>query len=373
MTHNQFESWNLENSVQINDGFTQTSADGAVLSFDKKYGIMFCSYMPGKQGSYGESRGKISLSYFPASQPTNIRFVDIAEGNDVYCPMSIPLGDGKVRIVYEKNSRTDSDHTICYKDFDFLTNWLSEEKEIMLKKADGTLTRLCLSEVFSYLETRGFTNHKYVPTEQWAICCPFIHNDGKAYGAYTSVYAEPVLYCSDDNLATVEFFNIYPNPVEYEFGYRILNDKIYAVYRTENQTSSIHCTTSDDMGKTWSKAIAIENSIPCRPGIICYKDKILIAYNHFNNDTKSRPEIQQGRTTVRFKYGDAENPSNNPIIAEVYRKYGTVNITMLEILNDIYLAFSTSELALEYQNGNPQVRGKDAIRYMKLGDVDSWK
>ena len=38
-------------------------------------------------------------------------------------------------------------------------------------------------------------------------------------------------------------------------------------------------------------------------------------------------------------------------------------------MNDIYLAYSTSELALEYQNGNPLVRGKDSIRYIKLGDL----
>ena len=72
----------LEHSVQINDGLTQTSADGAALAFDTKFGIMFCAYMPGFQGHYGESRGKVALSCFPASQPTNIRFVTVAEGED---------------------------------------------------------------------------------------------------------------------------------------------------------------------------------------------------------------------------------------------------------------------------------------------------
>ena len=50
-----------------------------------------------------------------------------------------------------------------------------------------------------------------------------------------------------------------------------------------------------------------------------------------------------------------------------------VNVGLVDILNDVYMAFSTSQLALEYQNGNPLVRGKDAIRYVKLGDVDTWK
>ena len=372
MNNLQYPIWNLENSVQISDGLTETSADGAFLAFDKKYGIMFCSYMPGKQGCYGESRSKVALSYFPATQPTNIRFVTIAEGNDEYCEFCVSLGDGKVRVIYEKNSRAEGDHIAYYKDFNAITNELSEEKVIMLKKTDGTLTPLCCSEVFSYLKNLGYTNQKFKHTEQWAICCQYVDEDGKGYGAYTTEYSEPVLYSSNDNFATVEFFATYPKPVQYEFGYRFLNDKLYAIYRTDVSKDSIYCVTSSDKGKTWSEPVLIEDSVSCRPGIICYKGKILIAYNHFNDDTGSRPNIQQGRTSVRFKYGDAENPANNPIVAEIYRKYGTVNLSMIDLFNDVYFAFSTSEAALEYQNGNPAVRGKDAIRYIKLGDVDTW-
>ena len=119
-------------STQINDGFTQTSADGASLAFDTKLGIMFCAYMPGHQGHYGESRGKISLSYFPASQPGNIKFIDIAAGNDEYVPNIISLGDGCVRVFYEKNSRGDCNHNICYKDFNCLTGDLGCEQTVML-------------------------------------------------------------------------------------------------------------------------------------------------------------------------------------------------------------------------------------------------
>ena len=156
----------LNFSVQINDGLKETSADGAGLVFDCKYGIMFCAYMPGFQGSYGESRGKICLSYFPASQPTNIKFVEIAEGNAVYCENAFGLGDGKVRIIYEKDSKADGDHDMCYKDFDFLTETLSEEKIMMLKRADGKVVKLTTSEQFKYLEGHGFDNHTFLKTEQ---------------------------------------------------------------------------------------------------------------------------------------------------------------------------------------------------------------
>lgn len=359
----------LDYSVQINDGFTQTSADGACLVFDKKYGIMFCSYMPGLQGHYGESRGKIALSYFPASQPTNIRFVDVVEEKDVYGPTCVGLGDGKVRVIYEKDSRAEGDHRICYKDFDFLTNQLSEEKTVMLCRGNGEVVPLCLSEVFAYLDSLGLHDHEYCQTEQWATTGIFTDEQGISYGSYTCLRMEPVLYRSADKMATVELFAAYPRPAQYEFAYRILNGTIYAVYRTPAQRSSIHYTTSADMGKTWTEAVALEDSIPCRPAMLCHNGHILMGYNYYNPDTKYRPAIQQARTTLRFRCGEAADPNQNPLVAELYSKYGMVNMGITEILGDVYLAYSTSELALEYQNGNPMVRGKDAIRYVKLGDL----
>jgi len=359
----------LNRSVQINDGLTQTSADGASLAFDRKYGIMFCAYMPGLQGHYGESRGKIALSYFPASQPTNIRFVDVAVGNDVYCPACVGLGDGKVRVLYEKDSRAEGDHRICYKDFDFLTGKLSEEKIVMLYREDGSLVPLCQSEVFAYLDSKGLHAHRYCRTEQWATTGIFNDDQGTSYGCYTSLLAEPVLYRSRDFMATVEFFAAYSVPVQYEFVYRFLNGTIYAIYRTPPERNSIFYTTSADMGKNWSEPVLLEDSVSCRPAMLCYNGHILMAYNFYNPDTGNRPAIQQARTTLRFRYGECENPNRNVLVAELYRKGGMVNMGITEVLGDVYLAFSTSELALEYQNGNPMVRGKDSIRYVKLGNL----
>ena len=369
MKNQRYPVWDLEHSVQISDGLTQTSADGASLAFDTKYGIMFCAYMPGMQGCYGESRGKIALSLFPASQPTNIRFVDISQGNEEYCPFALSLGDGKVRVLYEKNSRAEGDHRICYKDYDFLTDQLSDERQVMLRKADGNLVALCESKVFGYLEQNSLREHTFCQTEQWAGCGLFTGPDGKTYGAYTSEYAEPVLYRSEDHMATVEFFAAYPMTAQYEFAYRFLDGTIYAVYRTPPARNSIYYTTSADMGKTWTEPVLLEDSVSCRPAMLCYNGHILMAYNHYNSNTGNRPAIQQARTTVRLRYGEAADPNENPIVAEIYRKYGVVNISLAEILDDVYIAFSTSELALEYQNGNSRVRGKDAVRYAKLGDL----
>ena len=357
---------NLDKTVQINDGFSQTSADGACLAFDSKYGIMFCAYMPGFQGHYGESRGKISLSYFPASQPSNIKYIDISSGNDEYLPNILSLGDGRVRVFYEKNSKAEGDHSLCFKDFDFLSGLLSEEKKVMVKLDDGSCVPYGLSVVFKYLEDNGFYNHKTVNTEQIGMCAMFKGDDGLSYGGAVSFLSEVVLYRSSDNMQTMEFFAIFPGCVQYEFEYRFLNDKIYAIYRTDKEENSIFTTCSSDGGKTWENPTQLSGSIQCRPRMLVYDNKILTAYNVYNDNTENRPPVQQGRTEVRLCLSENENPESGKLIAELRSKYGIVNICLCDILGDLYMAYSTSVLALEYQNGNPMVRGKDAIRYLKL-------
>lgn len=363
----------LERSVQISNGLSETSADGASLYFDKKYGIMFCSYMPGPRGSYGESRGRISLSYFPASQPTNIRFVEIATGDNVYCNNILGLGEGKVRIFYEKNSRADYDHDVCFKDFDAITGELGPEKIMYVRREDGSRVPLHYSYLMSYLHKNGHYGQTYRDREQILVggCTFFRGEDGYIYGAAISFVSQVVLYRSRDNLETVEFFAICPFMVQYEFDYKIVGDKIYALFRTNHDTDAIFYTTSPDMGKTWTEPIAMKDSIQCRPKVIKLSDgRILTSYNVLNNDTGHRPAIQQGRTAVHVRIGENDDPYQNPLVADLYCKYGIVNVSYEEVLGDIYFAYSTSQLALEYHNGNPTIRGKDAIRYIKLGDLD---
>lgn len=360
---------NTEASIQINNGLKETSADGAGLVFDKKYGIMFCAYMPGMQGKYGESRGRISLSYFPASQPTNIKFIEVAVGDNVYCHNITHIGDGKVRVIYERNSKADCDHFTCYKDFDFLSEALSEEKILMLNKDDGTTVPLTESEQFSYLEKHGFSNHTYLCSEQIAFGghTIFRGEDGWLYGAITSYLSEVILYRSKDNLASLEFFAIYPKPAQYEFDYKYFNGKIYAIYRTNKDEDAIALTTSEDNGKSWSEPYFLKHSIQCRPRIIIHNGRVLVGYNIFNEDTKNRPAIQQGRSSITLSFfDDAMKETKKNIL---HSKYGMVNMSLCDILGDAYIAFSSSVLALEYHNGNPLVRGKDAVRYMKIGNL----
>ena len=355
-------------STQINNGLRQTCADGAALAFDSKYGIMFCAYMPGFHGDYGESRGKIALSCFPVSQPTNIQFVDIVAGNDVYVPNILSLGNGCVRVFYEKNSRADGDHPICYKDYDFIHDTLSEEKTVLLAKADGTAVPLGLSECFAYLEANGYQDHKYVRTEQiiFGGCTLFRGDDGYTYGALSGESSEVILYRSKDDVATVEFFAIYPRVAEYEFDYKFLNGTIYALYRTHRKTNGNTFAFSEDGGKKWSDPVDMETSIQCRPRVIVSNGKVILGYNYLNHDSGNRPNVIMGRTAVNIC---TVEDNQVKILGQMHSKYGIVNIALIDVLGDVYMAYSTSEAALEYQNGTPYVRGKDAIRYIKLGDL----
>ena len=361
----------LDYSVQINDGLTQTSADGAALTFDTKYGIMFCFYMPGMQGCYGESRGRVCLTYFPASQPTNSKTVEVASGRDEYVPQIFGLGNGKVRMFYEIHSKAAGDHEIRYKDFDFLTEELTEEKTLMLRSEDGSLVPLAQSHQYAYLKGRGHCAHQFRQTEQINLGghSIFRGEDGLLYGAISTYLSEVILYRSRDNMASVEFFAVCPYIAQYEFDYKYLNGKIYAIFRTDRDVDAISYTTSDDDGKTWSEPVHLKDSIQCRPRIIIHNGHVLLAYNYFNGDCGNRPLVQQGRTSVRMLFGENSDPNTNAVVADLYSKCGIVNICLVDILGDLYFAYSTSLLALEYHNGNPRVRGKDALRYVRLGDL----
>lgn len=65
MNKNFADSRRPEYSVQINNGLAETSADGASLAFDKKYGIMFCAYMPGPPWTLRRIKRKNQFVVFP--------------------------------------------------------------------------------------------------------------------------------------------------------------------------------------------------------------------------------------------------------------------------------------------------------------------
>ena len=359
-------------SIQINDGLTQTSADGASLVYDKKYGIVYNVYMPGHQGSYGESRGRIALTFFPAAQPENQKTVIIAFGNEVYAPNAVLVSDGIVRCYYLRNSITITDHTTCYRDYSFLSNTLSDEAECQFVGNGGTVT-LNTNNILSYLESKGYSGSTADPNEPVGLmgCTIFRRDDdGCVYCSLCNSSSYPVLCRSSDGGITWIPFSVYPHLAQYEFAYIYHKGSLYALCRTDNQTS-IYYSFSHDNGTTWSEPIAVENSIQCKPRIIAFDEGILYACNIYNDDTGHRPFVQQGRTQVCLWFDDGEGKRIEEMtkVCTIHSIYGIVNICLLEILRELYMAYSTSVQAMEYQNGDKTVRGKDAIRFLKLGNI----
>ena len=362
----------LSRSVQINDGLTQTSADGVGMAFDTTYGIMFCACMTGAHGAYGESRGRISLSYFPASQPTNMRSLDVAVGQDVYCQNVLSLGEGRVRVVYEVDSRAETTHYTYYRDFNYLTGELTDPARMNLRREDGSVVPLTTAEQFAYLEAHGYHNHTFCRTEQVNLGGHTIFDggDGYHYGVITSFLAEPILYRSADHLATLEFFAICPYTAQYEMDFKFLDGKIYAIFRTDKgEYGSICCTTSPDGGKTWTAPIELQNSVGVRPRLILHNGHVLIGYNVHNFDTGNFPPILAPRTQIQLRLWDTADPNESEIVVDLHSKYGIVNICLYDIMGDCYLAYSCSELPLECYNGRQHLRGKGGARYLKLGDL----
>lgn len=359
-------------AVQINDGLAQTSADGVNMAFDEKYGIMFCAYMTGAHGAYGESRGRISLSYFPAGQPTNMRALDVAVGDDVYCQNILSLGDGAVRVIYESNSRAECEHYTYYRDFNYLTGELSAPVCVKLRREDGTIAPLTTAEQFAYLESNGYHNHTFCRTEQVNLGGHTIFDggDGYHYGVITSYLAEPILYRSADHLATMEFFAICPYTAQYEMDFKFLGGKIYAILRTDKgEHGTVCCTTSPDGGKTWTPPYELENSVGVRPRLVLHNGRVLIGYNVENFDTENFPPILQPRTQIQLRLWDTQDPNESEIAVDLHSKYGIVNICLSDIKGDCYMAYSCSEIPLECYNGMRRLRGKSAVKYLKLGDL----
>ena len=358
----------LKDSVQISDGMSQTSGDGVRFAYDKKYGVMFAAYMPGEQGHYGESRGKIALAVFPPTQPENLRTVIISNEQDDYGCQCLPLGNGVVRVFWVRRSRESNYHFSMYRDYDFINDALTEPANVQFSSG-GETVNFRSKVINDYLKANGYPDSTYGDTEPYCLQGCSMFTDGTYWYASSADNSSPALLIrSADNGITWSPFAICPYTTEFEFDYRIISGVIYAIYRT-GDSPSIKFTRSADGGNTWLTPIVLDGSEACRPNMIKYKNGLLLGYNLTNKGTEYRPAVVNGRTEVKFVYmaDPQENPRTRTSFIKIHSNYGIVNIAMAEILGDVYMAYSTSIQAMEYQNGDSLVRGKDAVRFVKIG------
>ena len=354
----------LDKSVQVNDGLTQTNASAVECHFDKKYGIVFCAYLTGF-GNYGEQKGKVGLSYFPATQPTNSRHIIISNEEGVYEPNILGLGDGKVRVFYVKSY---GDKQYYYKDYNYISQILSEEKPVKVN-IDNNLIPLTPGWYKDYLIQKGYTDFETAEYKGHGLIMTsdLKSFDNCVWGTLTSYDYYPIIFKSQDNMETITPVAIYPIICDFELDLCFHNKIMHSVARCHDGT--IKYSKSPDFGKTWSKPYILENGSSCRPQITVYNNQLLIGYNIKDTNTDYRPPVSD-RTHIKLLLGNNEDPNTYKCILDLHSNYGIVYFRIIDILGDLYMAYSDSQIGLQTINTDEKEEdGKEAVRYVKLGHL----
>ena len=352
-------------STQINNGMEECAACASNVVYDKKYGLVFLVYMTGTRTSYGESSGRICLSVFSPTQPTNIRFrrVDdwLGGTRGVLCMCAWLIGDAKIRILF---TTTKGQLGAFYRDYDFLTDTVSDRTEVFLQV--NNLQLPVNNDSYKQLVAGfGLTD---ISDAQCIINKPCVYNDE----IYTAVSLDgvhyPVLCKIKENLLVP--FAFCPVQGTYEFRYYIDETGIHGVFRHPVDDQGIGKTGyvfSSDNGKTWSSNI-FEDGIQSRPDILPYYGKPLIIYNYYDHSSiQNFPVMHNHRNAIKMLY-------DGKVIYRCFEKYGIVEHTTVSISGDLYMAFSTCEQGLSVANetawiecGIPVEQGKEEIKWVKLG------
>lgn len=352
--------------VQVSDGLTQTAACASAAVYDKQNGLVFLSYKTGLPKRYGESTGRICLSVFPPSQPHNIRHriidIGIGQSRGLLCTAHYLVGDGKTRMMF---TTTRGELAAYYRDYDFMTDTVSERTEVFLRTKDGdvrldnTTYRKCLAEFGYSTESTGEPIINKVSTYR-----------GELYTAVSidSPFGYGILCRIEDNILVP--FAVCPEQTSYEFRYIINDEGIFAVTRIppdDHKTGHGGYVVSRDGGKTWEKTV-YEDGVQSRPDILEYRGKPLMVYNYKSDRSiQNFPPMHNFRNSIKMIY-------DGKVLKDIFSKYGIVEHETVSICGDLYMVFSNCPQALSTENGTawiedgrPVEQGKEAIQWMKLG------
>lgn len=349
-------------SWQINNGLNETASCANCIAYDSKYGLVFSCYLTGLQCTYGESTGKLCLSVFPPRQPWNARHVTVDEGigisRGILCNAVYSLGEAKVRMMFTYDRR---DKGTYIKDYDFLTDTVSEEKiPVYLRLKSGDIL-LDTESYCKYLLECGISFE--------AKAAPIINRvteyNGELYTAITLDSTNyPVLCKIEDNVlvpfAVCSELNIY------EFRFYKDGSWVHAVYRDPKDDTGVgRCgyIYSRDNGKTWIKKV-FEDGIQSRPDIYNYYGKPLIIYNYLSDESvENFPTMHHHRNAIKMIY-------SGKVIFDSFSKYGIVEHETMDICGDLYMMFSNCEQALMLQND--AMWQEDGIKVENAKEKSNW-
>lgn len=353
---------------QINDGLRETASCGNAVAYDPRRGLIFAEYMTGEQCMYGESSGKIRLAVFPPNQPWNVRRIPIAEIPDAsrgfLCNAVYRIGDGRVRVIYtrDRGERIGA----YFRDYDFVTDVLSEEGTVFLR-TDGGDVNVDNGSLAAFLASRGYA----CPSGSAPIVNKVTEYGGEFYTALTlDGPGYPVLCRIEGNVLCP--FAVVPAVGCYEFRYYVDESGIRGVNRGEKDdpgAGKITLFRSADGGVSWESEL-LADGIQSRPDILPYFGKPLVVYNFMPEDPRPRegfPPMHHHRNAVRFLYDGKE-------LGTLYSKYGIVEHETVSIAGDLYMLYSDSAQALMQQNhacwaeeGLEVENGKEKSNWVKLG------
>lgn len=351
--------------TQISDGLTQTAACASAAVYDMENGLMFVSYMTGLPKAYGESTGKLCLSVFPPSQPTNIRHrvidTGVGESRGLLCTAHYLIGDRRTRMMF---TTTRGEKATFFRDYDFETDTVSDRTRVFLRTPHGDVD--LVNETYrAYVSELGYT--------VTSMAEPIINKVSRYHGGYyTAVTLDgpsyAVLCRIEENILIP--FAVCPEMTTYEYRYYISDSGIFSVFRVPpDDHGTGHCgyTVSRDMGKTWTTSV-FADGVQSRPDIIEYYGKPLIIYNYKSDrSVENFPPMHNNRNSVKYVY-------DGKIIKDLFTKYGIVEHETVSICGDLYTVFSNCPQALSgvnrqawSENGYSVEQGKEAIEWMKLG------
>ena len=333
------------NAVQISDGLSLTSASAPQIGFDESASLVgIASQAAWLQ--YGESYQQIRLDIFQISQPTNVRHVVVAKqgeslgGEETFSQSTevnvLSLGNRVWRTMFQHKGGW------WYRDYHFDTDTLDDAVEMKFKDGESEPVSVTINTRKSYMSSKGY-DESDVNTN--IMTSSYYRDNGtkRVYGCWTGYNAHAILFYSDDNLATIVPFAIYPNTVQYEASIAYTGNRLHIITRGKNSIGY-----SDDNGQNWEiTPITGDNN---RPRLYNYNGKIIWLYG------------VSGRSRIIARYGDDFNTAET--LFDLTSYWGCVYPSLLVWGGDMYMAYSDRSLHLDDD------WAKDAIKYMYVGKIE---
>lgn len=333
------------NAIQVSDGLSLTSASAPQIGFDDTAALVGVASQAAWL-EYGESYQQIRLDIFQVSQPTNVRHVIVAKqgesigGSETFSISTevnvLALGNRVWRTMFQHKNGW------WYRDYHFDTETLDDAVEMKFKDGESEAVSITVDTRKTYVASKGYDDSA-VNTN---IMTSSYYRDSetkRVYGCWTGYDAHAILFYSDDNLATIIPFAIFPNTVQYEASIVYVGSRLHIITRGANSVAY-----SDDNGSYWEiTPITADNN---RPRLYNYNGKPIWMYG------------VSGRSRITAKYGDDFNTAET--LFDLTSYWGCVYPSLLVRGGDMYIAYSDRQLHLADN------WAKDAIKFMYAGKIE---